>query len=424
MTAEESILEALAQANDEQATSIFYDYLRRAVRIGLMNTMAAEVEMLCGPKYRPDKAGGFRRAGSEPGRVFVNGRKEKVTRPRVRTDDGEEVKLETYRAASSQRGLFEAVVEAVAAGLPVRGVERCHGGAVKRTQASRMWTEASQAQLEALRSRSLMAEDWLALWIDGVHLGSEQCVIVAIGLHADGTKEVLDFEPGASESAEVCRLLLERMVRRGFGPAPGRRLLVVRDDAKALHKAVSRVWPDAVQQECLVHAQRVMLAKLPRKAREEAVRLFRRLFAAQGAAAGEEAFEEIVKHVARHNDEAAACLRERGKGLLAFHRLGVSSELNKVFLSTNLVENVILNLRISTASVKRWRTAGGSNMVSRWMAAGLLRAQSGFRRVRGCQRLGELAIALRGAHAATPASAPEKVAGAPFSGAPSGVAAE
>jgi hypothetical protein len=63
-------------------------------------------------------------------------------------------------------------------------------------------------------------------------------------------------------------------------------------------------------------------------------------------------------------------------------------------------------------------------MVSLWMAAGLLRAQSGFRRVRGCQRLGELAIALRGAHAATPASAPEKVAEAPFSGAPSGVAAE
>jgi transposase-like protein len=143
------------------------------------------------------------------------------------------------------------------------------------------------------------------------------------------------------------------MVRRGFGPAPGRRLLVVRDDAKALHKAVSRVWPDAVQQECLVHAQRVMLAKLPRKAWEDAVRLFRRLFAAQGAAAGEEAFEEIVKHVARHNDEAGACLRERREGLLAFHRLGVSSELNKVFLSTNLVENVILNLRISTASVKR-----------------------------------------------------------------------
>ncbi|RFC41496.1 MAG: hypothetical protein DVB23_003442, partial [Verrucomicrobia bacterium] len=43
----------------------------------------------------------------------------------------------------------------------------------KRTQASEMWIEASRAEVEALRSRSLVAEDWLALWIDGVHLGSE-----------------------------------------------------------------------------------------------------------------------------------------------------------------------------------------------------------------------------------------------------------
>jgi transposase-like protein len=209
MTPEESILQALAQAGDDQATKLFHDCMRRIVLVGLMKTMAAEVEQLCGPKYRPDKASDFRRAGSGPGQVFVNGGKQKVTRPRVGTHDGQEVQLNSYRAASDQRGLFETVVEAVAAGMPVRGVERCHGGAVKRTQASEMWIEASRAEVEALRSRSLVAEDWLALWIDGVHLGSEQWVIVAIGLHADGTKEVLDFESGASESAEVCRLLLK-----------------------------------------------------------------------------------------------------------------------------------------------------------------------------------------------------------------------
>ncbi|MBU6301921.1 MAG: hypothetical protein KGS60_10235 [Verrucomicrobia bacterium] len=49
MTAEKGILGALAQANDEQATQIFHDSLRRVVRVGPMNTMAAEVEMLCGP---------------------------------------------------------------------------------------------------------------------------------------------------------------------------------------------------------------------------------------------------------------------------------------------------------------------------------------------------------------------------------------
>jgi transposase-like protein len=424
MTPEESILQALAQADDDQASKILRDHIRGIVLVGLMRTMAAEVEQLCGPKYSPDKTKEFRRAGSEPGAVFVNGGKQKVTRPRVRTTDGQEVQLESYRAASDQRGLFETVVEAIAAGLPVRGVERCHGGAVKRTQASQMWIQQSRAQLEALRARSLVAEDWLALWIDGVYLGSDQCVIVAIGLHADGTKEVLDFEPGASESAEVCRLLLERITQRGFAPSPGRRLLVIRDDAKALKKGVSRMWPDAVQQECLVHAERVTLAKLPDKAKEEAVRLFRRLFRAQGGNAGSEAFDAILAHVANHNDEAASCLRERKEGLLAFHSLNVSSELNKVFLSTNMIENVIRNIRLATGSIKRWRTTGGSDMVSRWMAAGLMRAEQGFRRVDKHPRLGELAMALGTRTATGLAYAPEEVALAPSSGAPANPAAE
>jgi transposase-like protein len=244
----------------------------------------------------------------------------------------------------------------------------------------------------------------LALWIDGVHLGYEQRVIVAIGLHADGRREVLDCATGASESAEVCRLLLERLNQRCLASPPGRRMLVIRDAAKALKKAVRQMWPKAVQQECVVHAERVTLAKLPHKAKEEAVRRFRRLFAAQGQAAGTEAFEAIVAHVSRHNDEAAACLRERRDGLLAFHGLDVSAELNRVFLTTNVIENVIRNLRLATGSVKRWKTNGGSDMVSRWMATGLNRAEQGFRRVYGYHRLGELAVALGRGPAASPAS--------------------
>jgi len=314
----------------------------------------------------------------------------------VRSVDGDEVNLESYRLASDRAGLFDAVVEAVAAGMPVRGVEKCHGGAVKRTQASEMWVEQSRAELERLRERSLVAEDWLALWIDGVHIGNERCVIAAIGLHADGTKEVLDFEPGASENTEVCRLLLERISQRGFAPPPGQRLLVIRDDAKALKKAISRFWPQAIQQECLVHAERVVLAKLPHKAKEEAVRLFHRLRSSQGKSAGEEAFGELLGHVAAHNDAAATCLRDHS------------------FLSTNVIENVFRNWRSATHHVKRWQKGG--EMVSRWTATGLLKAEEGFRRVRAFQKLPQLAAALR--FAPDSASAPEEVGAAPSSCAP------
>jgi putative transposase len=67
MTPEESILQALAPAGDDQPTKILRDHLRASVRLGLMKTMTAEVEPLCGPKYSPDKTKEFRRAGSESG---------------------------------------------------------------------------------------------------------------------------------------------------------------------------------------------------------------------------------------------------------------------------------------------------------------------------------------------------------------------
>ncbi len=112
-----------------------------------------------------------------------------------------------------------------------------------------MWVQKSAEYIEKLRTRNLKADDWLAMQIDGVFIGNDCCVIVAVGFHEDGRKEVLDFEPGASENFECAKRLCERLAERGFGPPPGRRLLVVRDGSKA----VKAVWPDCLA-EALAHA--------------------------------------------------------------------------------------------------------------------------------------------------------------------------
>ena len=62
------------------------------------------------------------------------------------------------------------------------------------------------------------------------------------------------------------------------------------------------------------------------------------------------------------------------------------------FLSTNHIENVMGNARGTIGRVCRWHD--DTNQVARWMGVALLRAQSGFRRVRGHGQLGELAAAL------------------------------
>jgi len=140
-------------------------------------------------------------------------------------------------------------------------------------------------------------------------------------------------------------------------------------------------------------------------------RLFKALREAEGKEAGEEAFEELVEYVSERNAGAALGLKERREGLLAFHGLNVPATLNVTFLSTNLIENVIRNWRAQSGNVKRWKEK--EDMVSRWMASGLLWAEAGFRKVRHAGELRRLAWALAlgaassvAAGAATSSSAP------------------
>lgn len=397
----EKLKEAFLQGEEREAANLFRQLMRQAVRVGLYEAMAEEVEALCGPRYRPDSQSCYQRAGSERGIAYLDGGKEEIRRPRVRHETEGEVKLATYEAASSQQGLFDQIVALVAQGLPVRGVERATGKALSKSAASRMWAEKSREQLELLRSRPLDHVDWLCVLMDGVWLTREICVVVAVGIDTQGNKQVLDFEQGPSENLGVVAALGERLVSRGLKALQDRKLLVLRDGSQAIDTAVRRQWPDAVVQECLVHAHSNLRDKVRRRDRADLDLRFKALREAQGREAGEEAFEELLDFVSESNAAAALALKARKDALLAFHRLDVPSTLNSTFLSTNLIENVLRNWREATGNVKRWNEK--DDMVSRWMASGLLWAESCFRKVRGHEDLHHLAQALARHGAARPA---------------------
>ena len=79
-----SLFERLGQVSVSEAGEIFRSYLRGVVHHMLVDVMAAEVEELAGPKYRPTVDRVHRRAGSAAGRVLCEGRGETIKRPRVR----------------------------------------------------------------------------------------------------------------------------------------------------------------------------------------------------------------------------------------------------------------------------------------------------------------------------------------------------
>ena len=82
-------------------------------------------------------------------------------------------------------------------------------------------TEQWQDDHAAFQDRDLSGADYVYVWADGVHLNvrlgqAKACVLVLIGVRADGTKELIALADGYRESAESWADLLRDCVRRGM----------------------------------------------------------------------------------------------------------------------------------------------------------------------------------------------------------------
>ena len=391
-----TLLQSLGQAAVSKTGHVFREFLRGHVREMICEVMAAEVTELCGPKHAPSPSDHYR-AGSSPGRILLDGEREEIVRPRVRSHSGDgasqETELLTYRIARDPEQLQSQIIQAIISGVSTRGVEEIkpNSPGVKRSNVSRLWQDAGSKLVEQLRARDLVSTNWCALMLDGIRLSSEQTAVVALGIDSEGRKQVLDFALGSSENLGTCRELLRRMTARGFSCQ--QRLFVVLDGSDALRSAVIESFPDAVLQRCLVHKERNIKGKLSKRHWGDLSRLFRRLRNVQGLDSANEVFTNLKAFLKPINAEAHRSLHEAGDDLLALHRLNVPNTLHRSLLSTNAIENSFLNTRRKLGRVTRFRAE--TDQASRWLSYALLEAEKGFRRISGHTAIPSLIAALR-----------------------------
>ena len=386
-----SVLEVLGQVRAADVGRVFREYLRGVTREILSGVMAEEVSALCGPACNPNPEATCYRSGSAAGYVYMESRREQVSRPRVRrrTNEGttEEADLRSYRAAQDPGEVHRLLIEAMLAAGSTRKVGKLVRGqrGSSRSQLSRLWRQVGREKFGELRHRAVAEHadgkrrDWLALVLDGIVLADDLVAIVAVGITVNGYKAVLDFELGASENALTASALMGRLIHREFCAAKNRPLLVVLDGSEALRKATRKHFPDARIQRCLVHKERNLKRYLSRRHWEELHDLFDRLRKAQGAEAAIEVLGELDGFLALKNLAALNSLHEAGADLIRVHLLDAPSTVHGTFLSTNLIENMINNIRRSSRRVNRWRPE--TDQAARWLATGLLAAEEGFRRV-------------------------------------------
>jgi putative transposase len=217
-----------------------------------------------------------------------------------------------------------------------------------------------------------------------------ETMVVALGVTDDGMKRVLGLRQGATENADVCTALLEDLVSRGLDTS--RPLLFVLDGSKALHAAMTRVWgKGAVIQRCQVHKRRNVKAHVPEKHHAELDRRLSEAYHETDYAKAETSLEGTARWLDRLNPDAASSLREGLEETLTVVKLGVPGVLRRTLATTNPIESALSVTRRVTARVTRWRDG---DMRRRWCVAGLLRAESKFRRVKGHRSMPTLLKAL------------------------------
>lgn len=162
--------------------------------------------------------------------------------------------------------------EAFLRGLSTRAVGRVVAliteEAVSAQTVSRLTRDLDRAVTQF--HQAPVTDDWRYLFLDGVSLrvrrpGGRKRVqlLVAYGVRADGTRQLLAFTRSTGESQAAWEGLLQDLYRRGL---EGRQLqLIVTDGCAGLAAALQTLYPRVAHQRCWVHKLRNLVGAVRRR---------------------------------------------------------------------------------------------------------------------------------------------------------------
>lgn len=336
---------------------------------------------------------GITRHGHQRGVVKLSDRTLRVDKPRLRNTGGE-VPIPAYQAMREHPGAGAKMLDTLLKGVSTRnykGIIREMAGTtgVSRASVSREFVEASEKTLDALLARRFDHLTILAVYIDGVILGTHH-VLTALGVDAEGKKHVLGMREGASENAAVVKGLLEDLVERGI--TPGVKRLFIIDGSKALRAGIDAVYgADQPVQRCRIHKIRNVQDHLPEGKARYATLVLRAAFKMEDHVKAMGKIKELATELEDEWPSASGSLLEGLGELFTVNRLGLPSSLRRSLATTNIIESPQATVRRLTHKVDRWRDG---TMALRWAAASFVEAEKTMRRVGGHAQLWMLRAAL------------------------------
>jgi transposase-like protein len=161
-----------------------------------------------------------------------------------------------------------------------------------------------------------------------------QVIVVAIGVTADGRREVLGMDVGDSEDGAFWTAFCRGLKARGLGGVQ----LVISDAHSGLKHAIAAVLIGTSWQRCRVHFMRNVLAVVPRGNAEMVAAAIRTIFAQPDASHVDEQCGVIAGMLGRQLPQVETMMQEAKEDLLAF--TGFPQVHWRQLWSTNPLERV------------------------------------------------------------------------------------
>jgi len=297
--ASEASIPNVIHVDEAQVRSHLEQVVRSTVEETLNGLLDAEADELCGasryertPERLDTRAGHYRR------QLLTKAGQVELRVPRLRSLPFETQIIERYRRRESS--IEESLVEMYLAGVSVRRVEditeALWGERVSPSTVSEL-NQKIYAQIEAWRNRPLEGEH-AYVFLDGIWLkrswGGEMknvAVLVAIGVRADGYREILGVVEGMKEDTESWRGFLRHLKQRGLR---GVRLFTS-DKSLGLVEALGEFYPEAAWQRCVVHFYRNVFSVVPKGRVKEVAAMLKAIHAQEDRQAAREKSQAVVE---------------------------------------------------------------------------------------------------------------------------------
>jgi transposase-like protein len=322
--------------------------------------------------------------GKRSGSVYLLDQKVPVTIPRARnTITGAETPLKSYQKLQEPHKDDEQVFLKLLAGLSTHKYRECAELApevfgISASNLSKRFICNAKKNLEKLQTRRLDGYDFVAIFIDGKRYAKDG-IVIALGVTIDGGKIILGIEQMNSENSKSVSQFLNKLVDRGL--KYDEFILFVVDGSKGITRAIKDTFGKyALLQRCQQHKKENVVSYLAKDLQKTYRIRMAKAYQKTDYSAAKRELISIGKDLEKINPSAAASLAEGLEETLTIHRLGLYTELQRSFTSTNCIESVMSQLGQFTDKVDRWR--GGSH-IQRWTAAGLVYIEPRLNKVSG-----------------------------------------